>query len=559
MPMKAISLLLFQLLTATLALAQLDPSAQDAIDRGQYVRAIEILSQAVKDRPTADTYLYLGISYGHMREFDQAHAVLNEGIERYPEDPRFHNEIAKLFLENNDTDSARSELQRALLADPNDSYASDMLATIDLSEGDVQSALRAWNKTGRPVINDILHNYYLTFGSSLVRRSVAFHPSGVLKYSQWKTTEARLFETDNFSNVGLEIEPTRIPDQYNAVVRTTSKTNTLPDFLFNLVKGTPIATSYVDVWNIANSGINFNGNYRWDTDRRRAEGHLKIPLALPGILYIELGDKWRAERWDLSPNIRPEYSSRARFDYKANALQFRIKQIPDYRLELGGGFEYRNRAAKGDLPELSTDSTNTGRFSAEANLRLFDRRYQNRLHLEGFAARRDLIGDAEFTGGVAQLDNRVTLSKDPKTYINWSLKGGTARGKLPVEDYFVLGLDLSPTNLLRGHTAADHGQYGNGPMGSDFALVNTDFNRELATLPFFNNLNIPFLSVSWQVFFDGAKTWDRNRIFQPSKLLLDTGGGFRLETPTYSFNLIYGKSLRDGKNVFFAYYERRLW
>jgi hypothetical protein len=96
-------------------------------------------------------------------------------------------------------------------------------------------------------------------------------------------------------------------------------------------------------------------------------------------------------------------------------------------------------------------------------------------------------------------------------------------------------------------------------MGTDFALVNTDLERRLATIPFFNTANIPFITVKWQAFFDGAKTWDRNHILQEGKLLLDTGGGVRLETPTHALNLIYGRSLRDGQNLFFAYYERRLW
>ena len=63
----------------------------------------------------------------------------------------------------------------------------------------------------------------------------------------------------------------------------------------------------------------------------------------------------------------------------------------------------------------------------------------------------------------------------------------------------------------------------------------------------------------WNLFVDTAKTWDRNDVFQTSKYLVDVGGGIRLESPTYSFNLGYGKSLRDGQNVFFGYYERRLW
>ena len=523
------------------------------------MRAVNILSAALAERPTADTYLYLGIAYGRMKEYQKAEDVLTEGTKRYLGDSRFDTERATLFLENKDVEGAKSALRHALAVDPNNGFASDELAMIDMSEGEVQSALRSWNKSGRPLIGDILHNYYQNFGSWTVRHAIAFHPAGVLRYSEWKTTESRLLETDNFANVGLEIEPTRAPDRYNAVVRTTAKTNSLSDFLFNIVKGALIETSYVDFWDIGNSGINFNGNYRWDTDRRRVEGRLKIPLPIAGLLHLEIGNTWRSERWDLSPAVRPELLPRARFDYKANALRIHVKQIPHYRVELGAGFEYRNRAAKGDIPELFTDSRNTGKFTAETNIRLRDGVYQNRLHIEAFGARRSIIGDTQFTGGVAELNNRVTLSKDTRTYLDWSVKTGTARGHLPVEDYFVLGLDTHTSNLLRGHAVADHGRYGRAPMATDFVLVNTDVDRRLGTLPFFNTVNIPYLTVKWELFFDGAKTWDRNRIFQQGKLLLDTGGGLRFETPTHSFNLIYGRALREGKNILFAYYERRLW
>jgi tetratricopeptide (TPR) repeat protein len=557
---RALLGLCFFVLISRLVFAQED-EARDAIDKGEYVRAINILSDKLATSPTADTYLYLGVAYSRMKEYQKAEDTLKEGSRRYPNDSRFHNELADLYLTNNDRDAAKSELRRALVVDPGNNYASDLLATIDMSEGEVQAALRSWNNSGRPVINDILHNYYLRFGSWVVRDAVAFHPAGVLRYSEWKTTESRLLETDNFANVGLEIEPTRVPDQYNAVVRTNAKTNSFSNFLFGILKGAPIETSYFDLWNIVNSGITFNSNYRWDTSRRRLEGRLKIPVPFAGLLHLEVGNTWRAERWDLTPTIRPELKGLARLDYKANAPRVHIKYIPHYRLELGGGFEYRNRASKGNLPQLFTDNRKTGKFDAELSLRLIDRQYQNRLHLEGFGARRSVLGDTNFSGGVAELDNRITLSRDTRTNLDWTIKTGTSRGALPVEDYFVLGLDTypAPTNILRGHTAAEHGHYGRAPMGTDFALVNTDIERRLATIPFFNTFNIPFLTVKWNLFFDGAKTWDRNRIFQQGKLLLDTGGGLRLETPTHSFNLLYGRSLREGKNVLYAYVERRLW
>jgi hypothetical protein len=277
-------------------------------------------------------------------------------------------------------------------------------------------------------------------------------------------------------------------------------------------------------------------------------------------LHLQLGNTWRSELWNLSPNIRDEGLPNARFRYKANILRLGVRHIPDYRFDFGAAVEYRNRAASGDLPELATDSRNTGKFTVETNFRLADRiRYQNRLHVEGFAARDSILGDFDFSGAVAELANRFTLSRDHRAYLDWAIKAGTTRGNLPVEDYFVLGLDTNPRNLLRGHAATDHGMYGRGPMGTDFILFNMDVERRITTLPFFNTFNIPFVLVKWEVFLDGAKTFDRNRIFKQGKLWIDTGGGLRFETPTQSFNVVYGRSLRDGGSVFIAYVERRLW
>src|SRR5262249_9362698 len=124
--------------------------ARRAMDRSDNVGAVRILSDALANNPTADVYLTLGTVYGRMKDFQREEDILKEGAQRYPQDPRFHNQLADLALENNDRETAKIELHRALDRDPNNSYASDLLATIDMSEGEVQSALRSWNRSGRP-------------------------------------------------------------------------------------------------------------------------------------------------------------------------------------------------------------------------------------------------------------------------------------------------------------------------------------------------------------------------------------------------------------------------
>ena len=155
---RGVLCLVIMLLLGGVALGQVD-EARQAIEQGEYVLAVNILSEILASRPDPDAYLYLGIAYRHMKEYQKAEDTFNEGSQRYPNDSRFQNELANLFLENNDIQSAKSALRRALAVDPSNSYASDQLASIDMSTGDVEAALKAWNKSGRPLINDILNNY----------------------------------------------------------------------------------------------------------------------------------------------------------------------------------------------------------------------------------------------------------------------------------------------------------------------------------------------------------------------------------------------------------------
>ncbi len=552
---KSFSAALAVLWIAVLSFGQVD-AAREAIDRGEYVRAVNLLNAELATNPTPDARLYLGIAYAHMKEFQRAEQILREAGEQYRDDPRFYNELAGIHLARNNPDEARSALRHALSVDPENAYASDLLATIDMSEGRVQAALRAWNRTGRPIIDDILHNYYLTFGSWTVRRALAFHPAGVLEYSAWRTTELRLWETGNFANTGLEIEPTPLPNHYNAIVRTSAKTNGGSDLVFGLLKGAPIRTSYFDLSDIRNSGMNFSAQYRWDPNRKRAAGRLKIPLPLPGLLFLDLGDQWRDEKWDLSSITRTGTSEDPGFRYKANSLLLRLKSIPHHRFELAAGIEYTNRARPRQAPAFITDR-DSAKWTLQTTIRLADSRLQTRLDVGGFLARRSILGKLNYSGGTASFANRWEVSRSSQTFLEWRLKGGTSRGELPLEEYFVLGVDTYSENLLRGHAAFKDGAYGRSPMGTDFVLTNASIERLITVLPLFNTMNIPFLMVKWEVFVDAAKTFDRSRTFEQGKLWVDIGAGLKLQMPASSFHVVFGQSLRDGSGAITGYVERR--
>jgi len=558
-PLSA-ALLLFLIIQRPLG-AQNDTvsQAREAMDRGMYTDAVRLLSSSIASQPSADAYVYLGISYANIREWTRAEETLKEGSTRYPNDPRFHNELAGVYLASNDIAKARDSLKRALGVDPENKYAADLLASVDMSVGDVKGALEAWNRDGRPVIGDVLHNGHVEFENITVRKAAAFHTGDTLTWNKWRTTEVRLQSAWLFASQGLEIEPTTSPDRYTAVIRTTPKTNGAGQLVVTLLEAGFFKSPTIRFWNVGDSTVSLRANYRFATDRHRGELGVMAPLPLPGLLLFEAAGFFRSERWDISrPALDTGFDHR--FLYKSTGVRGEIRHIPHYRIDLRLGYEYRNRTASGAQPGLALDSRNTGKMLVKAGFLPFEGRFRSRIYAEGFMARRTFLSDIDFSGGTLEWDNRILFDKDGKNTLEIDAKTGTSRGELPVDEYFILGI-RPPTQsdiYLRGHsTISTSGHYGDAPMGTSFTLVNATFDRRIRRLPFFNVLNDPYVDLKWLIFVDGGRSFDRAKVFEEGKLLIDVGGGFRLETPTRTFNLTYGRSLRDGTGVLAAYVGRR--
>jgi tetratricopeptide (TPR) repeat protein len=545
-----------------------DLLAQDELERARDLlsadrprQAANLLEGLVETRPTADAYLYLGIAEANAGERTRALEVLTEGSLRYPDDARFHNEAAGVHLANRNVALAAAVLERALAIDPDDAYANDLLASIRMSEGDVRAALAIWNAIGQPQIDRISQNFSPGLLDRTVPSALAFEPGETLGFPSWKTTEARLFASELYSNVALDLEPSPRGNRFNAIVNTSARRNTRNRILFDLIRGVLTETTYFNYWDIAYTGMSWRSSYRWDKDRRQLAGHLYIPLPIPGLPVLELSDVWRWERWNIERPVTDAFVSDALFDYKVNGIALDVRATPDYRVELHGGIEYRNRDVTGTLPVsgLGMDSRNSGTLRAGTILRLFETdRYRNQLRADTTLARASLLGDFDFQGGTLAILNRVTI--DDRTLADFSISGGTLRGEVPIDHYYILGLgnDITPFHL-RSHVANDAGRYGQAPMGTDFVLINSDIERRIATLPLFNTLSFPYVEIKLTGFVDAGRTFDRQRVFEQDVWYKDAGLGLRFETPTSAFTMLYGRDFTGHDNSFFAYVEPTIW
>jgi hypothetical protein len=534
--------------------------ARNAITTTDYLEAIDILTSEIESKPSPEAYLYLGLAHANLDQHDRALEIFDAGRELYPGDSRFLAETAGVHLARRNTRRAQEALAEALEVNPRDGYAADLLASLRMSEGEVREALDIWNGVDQPRIESTLQNFSPGFLDRVVPGAAAFEPGDLLTYARWKTTEERMFATRVYANVGLEIEPARVDERYNAIVRTTARKTTRMSILWDLFRETPFEETHLSFHDIGGSAIGWRSSFRWDKDRRRLSGLAIFPLPLPGVPVLEIYDTWRSERWDVFEVLLPDPTPYGwLFDYRSNALGATIEAVPDYRFGVRFGFEYRNRDATGRLDSLDLDSRNTATIHGGVTFRPVDSRFRSQVRLDGFIARESILGDFDFSGGTVQLANRVEFGDRRRAAFNFSVTGGTARGDMPFDHYFILGLGSVATHDLRAHVASDQGHYGRAPMGTGFLLLNTDFERRLMTLPLFGAAGIPFIEVHGIAFYDTARVFDRRRVFRQDETYHDFGAGLRFRTPTGTFTILYGRDAAAGNDILYGFVERALW
>jgi tetratricopeptide (TPR) repeat protein len=169
--------------------------ARQAITTTDYLEAIRILNDEVETNPSPDAYLYLGLSHANLDQHERALEVFEEGRALYPADSRFLAETAGVHLARRNTQLAREALEQAREINPADVYATDLLASLRMSEGEVREALDVWNGVGQPRIESTFQNFSPGFLDRIAPRAVTFGPGDLLTYGGWKTTEQRMFAT----------------------------------------------------------------------------------------------------------------------------------------------------------------------------------------------------------------------------------------------------------------------------------------------------------------------------------------------------------------------------
>lgn len=141
---------------------------------------------------TPDLTFFYGSALAQVGRLEDARQAFLAGCHLAPRDPRFPTELAGVAFEQKEYASASAWLRRALRIRSNDEYANDFLGTIYLLEGNLEAALKYWNRIGKPYIESVQPDHPLRIHPSLLDRALTFSPAAELRLPDLETTRVRL-------------------------------------------------------------------------------------------------------------------------------------------------------------------------------------------------------------------------------------------------------------------------------------------------------------------------------------------------------------------------------
>ena len=107
------------------------------------------------DNADADLQMYRALSLARLERWDEARQALEAGAARHPRDSRFFVELGGIAYRQSNFSLATRDLRRALNIQPQDDYANNFVASIYFLDGNLEAALKYWNRAGQPKLSDL--------------------------------------------------------------------------------------------------------------------------------------------------------------------------------------------------------------------------------------------------------------------------------------------------------------------------------------------------------------------------------------------------------------------
>lgn len=505
-----------------------------------------LVERGAPERPSgppaiADPSAPTSVSPGQRSEWLVAENRLLHAIRVRPSDTRSYWELAGVYFREKRNRDARDVLRQGLRLAPFDPYAHDFLATLLYLDGRRVEALYHWNLAGAPVVREIVYRAPEGASPAMLSRLYRINEGERLTRTQWLDaawTQAQLLPQ---YQVAWRLVPIREDDwslEIDVVDRQLSSWT---------------AGLWRNAWSAAlerEISIDVPGGedgraavgFRWDRSRQRLRADWQKLFVSAPADRLRIAIDVRNEAWRTPGLMAPvrlqsgeigvsyDYFLPARRSVSAHVtyLQhavFAPEGVPSLR-RAPTGFAV---AGVGWRHVVGLDKADTLRlqWSGQADAYVPLSRRERRAHRVSTSAsiRWHRSDEASTTAGVA-------------------MSAGTARGGLPLDRHFVLGVGPDEPLLLRAHPTLDHGMKGGSPIGRHFALVNFDVERRFVRL---GRAELRGLLFADQALVSGPERALSSSRVEGRHGFTDAGGGLRLRLAGAPvLDILIGRDLRSG-------------
>jgi tetratricopeptide (TPR) repeat protein len=502
---------------------------------------------------SAETDLQYGIALAHLQRWDDAERALEAGLRLDPRDPKLMVELAGVAFKQAQYSRAEQWMQRAVNNGSEDQYNFEFLATCYYLQGNLEAALKYWNRIDKPLIAGIDEEPRPKLDPVLLDRAFTFSPAGVLEFPALRTTQARINALGTFSNYRFDIEA-RPDGRFGLVFHNTERRGCAGNSwqcLLVVLGQTPAQTVNFSYFDIGNRAINVTAGFRWDGEKRREQASIAFPIANNPKWLLRVGTDFRNENWALRNSFAGPAPLLGAFNLKRESVVAQFTDVMSGRWQWATSTEvsrrqYHNVFAGVAPPEsLDPGFELAQSFGVSGNVLSLPER---RLKLDGGGSVTVAKLWSPPQRNFAQIQSFARLSWFPQSEgRRYELQGvfrtGASVGSVPFDQLFVLGV-LGDTDLyMRAHIATRDGKKGSAPIGSNYFLSNWEFTRNVSP--------VPIAQIKIGPFVNTGKILGSSSVGS-TKWLWDAGLEARLQAFGVSVTLSYARDLRAGKNAWVA-------
>lgn len=540
--------------------AQPDSSGQSAAKQVEGLasqqRWQEISNQLglVKDR-SADEDFYYATALAHLGQLPAAERAFEAGGKLAPQDPRFPTELGGIAFAQKRYARAAYLLRKAIALSPHDDYANNFLGTVYYLEGNIEAALRYWNRVGKPVVAQIREEPEPRISPALLDRAFAFSPAAVLKLPQFFDTNARIGGLGIFPQLHIDLN-SRDDGKFDVVFRGQELNgfgSTKLESLFLFFQGLPFSSVTPEYDNFHHEAINFLSMYRWDAQKRRVLVQISSPFERSAKYRTDIGTDLRDENWVIRNSFTGVAPPLAILNLRTERLDFDLASFGSGRWNWSAGGEVSHRNFRSVIPgpvltpELLASGYQLKQLAA-LDARLF-RSPERRFVLDGgvssqagrlWSQPEESFEKLQGTAGWHWFPE----AKGDDYAMQQQIHTGKTFGQIPFDELFMLGLERDNNLPMRAHIGTRDGRKGSAPLGRNYFLSNLEMDK--------NVYGNGIVSVKLGPLLDIGKVTDSDSALGSQLWLYDIGAEAKLRVLGSGVAFSYGHDLLTGNDAFYV-------